>query len=51
MLKDVCGFAEHQKKYLRPWPKINNNIKKNDDILLDKAAGIAYARIKIGHIL
>ena len=50
MLKDVFGFAEHQEKATHGLGyKLTLTINE-DDAVLDKAAGIADAGIKIDHI-
>ena len=50
MLKDVFGFAEGQEKatYVLGYQLILT--KNKDEAVIDKVAGIAYARIKIDHI-
>ena len=50
MLKDNFGYAEHQKKATYGLGyKVNLRRNKNDAVI-DKAGGIANARIKIDHI-
>ena len=50
MLKDIFGFAEHQEKATYDFGYILNLAGRKDVAVLDKAAGIAGARIKIEHI-
>ena len=50
MLKDSFGFAEHHEKDIYGlFCKLTLAGNKNDAVI-DKAAGIADARIKIDHI-
>ena len=50
MLKDVFGFAEHQEKATFGLGYKLTLTRKKDEVLIDKVAGIAEARIKIDHI-
>ena len=50
MLKDVFGFAEHQEKATYALGYKLTLTRNKDDGVIDKAAGIADARIKIDHI-
>ena len=47
MLKDVFGLAEHQGKATHGWGYKLTLAKNKDDAVLDKAAAIADARVKI----
>ena len=50
MLKDVFGFAEHQEKATYGLGYKLTLTRNKDDAVIDKANGIADARIKIDHI-
>ena len=50
MLKDVFGFAEHQEKATYGLGYKLTLTRNKDDAVIDKAAVIADARIKIDHI-
>ena len=50
LLKDVFGFAEHQEKVTHGLGYKLTLTRKKDDAVIDKAGGIADARIKIDHI-
>ena len=50
MLKDVFGFAEHQKKATYGLGYKLTLTRNKDDAVIDKAGGIADARIRIDHI-
>ena len=50
MLKDVFGFAEHQEKATYGLGYKLTLTRNNDDAVIDKAGGIADARIRIDHI-
>ena len=50
MLKDVFGFAEHQEKPTYGLGYKLNLTRNKDDAVIDKAGGIADARIRIDHI-
>ena len=50
MLKDVFGFAEHQEKATYGLGYKLTLTRNKDEAVIDKVAGIADARIKIGHI-
>ena len=50
MLKDVFGFAKHQEKATYGLGYKLTLTRNKDDAVLDKANGIADARIKIDHI-
>ena len=50
MLKDVFGFAEHQKKATYGLGYKLTLTRNKDEAVIDKLAGIADARIKIDHI-
>ena len=50
MLKDVFGFAEHQEKATYGLGYKLTLIRNKDDAVIDKAGGIADARIRIDHI-
>ena len=50
MLKDVFGFAEHREKTTYGLGYKLTLIRNKNDAAVDKAAGIADARIKIDHI-
>ena len=50
MLKDVFGFVEHQEKATYGLGYKLTLTRNKDDALIDKANGIADARIKIDHI-
>ena len=47
MLKDVFGFAEHQKKATHGLGHQLRLTRNKDDAVFDKAVGFADARIKI----
>ena len=47
--KDVFGFAEHQEKATFELGYNSSLTRKKDEAVLDKAAGLADARIKIDH--
>ena len=51
MLKDVFGFAEHQEKATYGLGYKLTLTGNKDDAVIDKAGGIADARIRIDHIL
>ena len=50
MLEDAFGFAEHQEKATYGLGCKLTLTRKEDDAVIDKAGGIADARIKIDHI-
>ena len=50
MLKDISGFAEHKEKATYGLGYKLTLTRNKDDAVIDKAAGIADARIKIDHI-
>ena len=50
MLKDVFGFAEYQDKATFGLGYKLTLTRKKDDAVIEKAAGVADARIKIDHI-
>ena len=50
MLKDVFGFAEHQEKATYGFGYKLTLTRNKGDAVIDKAGGIADARIKIDHI-
>ena len=50
MLKDVFGFAEHQEKAPYGLGYKLTLTRNKDDAVIDKAGGIADARIRIDHI-
>ena len=50
MLKDVFGFAEHQEKATYGLGYKLTLKRKKDESVIDKAGGIADAKIKIDHI-
>ena len=50
MLKDVFGFAEHQEKATYGLGYKLTLTRNKDEVVIDKVAGIADARIKIDHI-
>ena len=50
MLKDVFGFAEHQEKATYGLGYKLTLTRNKDDAVIDKAVGIADARIRIDHI-
>ena len=50
MLKDVFGFAEHQEKATYGLGYKLTLTRNKDDAVIDKAGGIAEARIRIDHI-
>ena len=50
MLKDVFGFAEHQEKATYGLGYKLTLTRNKDDNVIDKAGGIADARIRIDHI-
>ena len=50
MLKDVFGFAEHQEKATYGLGYKLTLTRNEDDAVIDKAGGIADARIRIDHI-
>ena len=50
LLKDVFGFAEHQEKATYGLGYNLTLTRNKDDAALDKAGGIADARIRIDHI-
>ena len=50
MLKDIFGFAEHQEKATYGLCYKLNLTRHKEEAVIDKVAGIAYARIKIDHI-
>ena len=50
MLKDVFGYAEHQEKATYGLGCKLTLTRNKDDAVIDKAKGIADARIKIDHI-
>ena len=50
MLKDVFGFAEHQEKATYGLGYKLTLTRNKDDAVIDKANGIADARIRIDHI-
>ena len=50
MLRDIFGFAEHQEKATYGLGYKLTLTRNKDDAVIDKAAGIADARIKIDHI-
>ena len=50
MLKDVFGFAEHQEKATYGLGYKLTLTRNKDDAVIDKAGGIADARIRIDHI-
>ena len=50
MLKDVFGFVEHQEKGTYGLGYKLTLTRNKDDAVIDKAGGIAEARIKIDHI-
>ena len=50
MLRDVFGFAEHQEKATYGLGYKLTLTRNKDDAVIDKACGIADARIKIDHI-
>ena len=50
ILKDVFGFIEHQEKATYGLGYKLTLTRNKDDAVIDKAAGIADARIKIDHI-
>ena len=50
MFKDVFGFAEHQEKATYGLGYKSTLTRNKNDAVIDKAAGIADARIKIDHI-
>ena len=50
MLKDVFGYAEHQEKATYGLGYKLTLTRNKDDAVIDKANGIADARIKIDHI-
>ena len=47
MLKDLFGFAEHQEKATYGFGNKLTLTRSKDEAVLDKAMGIADARIKI----
>ena len=51
MLKDAFGFVEHQEKTTYGFGYRLTITRKKDDAVLDKAAGIADARIKIDLVI
>ena len=51
MLKDVFGFAEHQQKATYGFGYKITLTRNEDEAVIDKAAGIADARIKIEHVI
>ena len=51
MLNDVFGYSEHQEKATYGLGSKLTLTRDEDEALIDKAAGIADARIKIDHIL
>ena len=50
MLKDILGFAEHQRKTTYGLDYKLKFTRNKDNAVLDKAAGIDDARIKIDHV-
>ena len=50
MLKDVFGFIAHQQKVTYDLDNKLTLTRKKDDAVIDKAKGIANARIKIDRI-
>ena len=50
LLKDVFGFAEHQEKATYGLGCKLTLTRNKDDAVIDKAGGIADARIRIDHI-
>ena len=50
MLKDVFGYAEHQEKAIYGLGYKLTLTRNKDDAVIDKAGGIADARIRIDHI-
>ena len=50
MLKDIFGFAEHQEKATYGLGYKLTLTRNKDDAVIDKAGGIADARIRIDHI-
>ena len=50
MLKDVFGFAEHQEKATFGLGYKLTLTRNKDDAVIDKAGGIADAKIRIDHI-
>ena len=50
MLKDVFGFADGQEKATCVIGYKLTLTQNKDNAVIDKAAGIADARVKIGHI-
>ena len=50
MLKDNFGFAEHQEKATYRLGYKRTLTREKNDAVIDKAAGIADAIIKIHHI-
>ena len=50
MLKDIFGYAEHQEKATYGLSDKLTLTRNKDDAVIDKANGIADARIKIDHI-
>ena len=50
MLKDVFGFAEHQEKATYGLGYKLTQTRNKDNAVIDKAVGIADARIRIDHI-
>ena len=50
MLKDVFGFAEHQEKATYGLGYKLTLTRNKDVAVIDKAGGIADARIRIDHI-
>ena len=50
MLKDVFGFAECHRKVTYGLGNKLTLTRKKDDAVIDKAGGIADARIKTDHI-
>ena len=51
MLKDVFGFAEHQEKAIYGLGCKLTLSRNKDNVVLDKAPGIADARLKFVNIL
>ena len=47
MLKDVFGFAEHQEKATCGLGYELTKTKSKDEAIMDKAVGIADARVKV----
>ena len=50
MLRDIFGFAEHQEKATYGLGYKLTLTRNKDDAVIDKAGGIADARIRIDHI-